>query len=62
MGKNYKQILVIISHSQDFMNGVCTNVMDTLTSTKSYTLVFRAHGQACDTHKASKMAMAVEYM
>jgi ATP-binding cassette subfamily F protein 2 len=25
--KNYKQILVIISHSQDFMNGVCTNVM-----------------------------------
>merc|ERR1712241_1180858 len=25
--KNYKQILVIISHSQDFMNGVCNNVM-----------------------------------
>merc|ERR1711899_77076 len=25
--KNYKQILVIISHSQDFMNGVCTQVM-----------------------------------
>merc|ERR1711981_1502340 len=25
--KNYKQILVIISHSQDFMNGVCTNVI-----------------------------------
>jgi len=25
--RNYKQILVIISHSQDFMNGVCTNVM-----------------------------------
>jgi len=25
--KTYKQILVIISHSQDFMNGVCTNVM-----------------------------------
>jgi ATP-binding cassette subfamily F protein 2 len=24
---NYKQILVIISHSQDFMNGVCTQVM-----------------------------------
>lgn len=25
--RNYKQILVIISHSQDFMNGVCTQVM-----------------------------------
>jgi ATP-binding cassette subfamily F protein 2 len=25
--KNYKQILVLISHSQDFMNGVCTNIM-----------------------------------
>jgi ATP-binding cassette subfamily F protein 2 len=24
--KNYKHILVIVSHSQDFMNGVCTNV------------------------------------
>merc|ERR1711988_1134674 len=25
--KNYKQILVIISHSHDFMNGVCTQIM-----------------------------------
>lgn len=25
--KTYKRILVIISHSQDFMNGVCTNVI-----------------------------------
>lgn len=25
--KNYKRILVIISHSQDFMNGVCTNII-----------------------------------
>ena len=25
--KTYKQILVLISHSQDFMNGVCTNVI-----------------------------------
>merc|ERR1712083_457396 len=25
--KNYEQILVIISHSQDFMNGVCTQIM-----------------------------------
>merc|ERR1712241_753842 len=25
--KNYKQTLVIISHSQDFMNGVCNNIM-----------------------------------
>ena len=24
---NYKQILVLISHSQDFMNGVCTQVI-----------------------------------
>jgi ATP-binding cassette subfamily F protein 2 len=25
--KNYPRILVIISHSQDFMNGVCTNII-----------------------------------
>lgn len=25
--KNYKRILVIISHSQDFLNGVCTNII-----------------------------------
>lgn len=25
--RNYKRILVIISHSQDFMNGVCTNII-----------------------------------
>jgi len=25
--KNYKNILVIVSHSQDFMNGVCTNII-----------------------------------
>jgi len=25
--KTYKQILVVISHSQDFMNGVCTQIM-----------------------------------
>jgi len=25
--KTYKRILVIISHSQDFMNGVCTNII-----------------------------------
>lgn len=25
--KDYKRILVIISHSQDFMNGVCTNII-----------------------------------
>uniref|UniRef100_T1JMV1 ABC transporter domain-containing protein n=1 Tax=Strigamia maritima TaxID=126957 RepID=T1JMV1_STRMM len=25
--KNYKRILVIVSHSQDFLNGVCTNII-----------------------------------
>ncbi|EPZ34775.1 ABC transporter F family member 2 [Rozella allomycis CSF55] len=25
--KNYKRILLIVSHSQDFLNGVCTNIM-----------------------------------
>ena len=25
--KNYPRILVLISHSQDFLNGVCTNIM-----------------------------------
>ena len=25
--KTYKRVLVIISHSQDFLNGVCTNIM-----------------------------------
>ena len=23
----YKRILVIVSHSQDFLNGVCTNII-----------------------------------
>lgn len=26
--KNYDRILVLVSHSQDFLNGVCTNVMN----------------------------------
>ncbi|CAF0970022.1 unnamed protein product [Brachionus calyciflorus] len=26
--KNYKRILVMISHSQDFLNGVCTNIIN----------------------------------
>lgn len=25
--KNYKRILVMVSHSQDFMNGICTNII-----------------------------------
>jgi len=25
--KNYKRILILISHSQDFLNGVCTNII-----------------------------------
>ena len=25
--KTYKRILVIISHSQDFLNGICTNII-----------------------------------
>lgn len=25
--QNFKRILVIISHSQDFLNGVCTNII-----------------------------------
>ena len=25
--KKYKRILILVSHSQDFLNGVCTNIM-----------------------------------
>lgn len=25
--KSYKRILVLVSHSQDFLNGVCTNII-----------------------------------
>ncbi len=25
--KDYKRVLVLISHSQDFLNGVCTNII-----------------------------------
>lgn len=25
--KNFKRILLMVSHSQDFMNGVCTNII-----------------------------------
>ena len=27
MLKNFKRILLMVSHSQDFMNGVCTNII-----------------------------------
>lgn len=32
--KVYDRILVIISHSQDFMNNVCTNIIDLTTKKK----------------------------
>lgn len=25
--RNYKRILIMVSHSQDFLNGVCTNIV-----------------------------------
>ncbi len=25
--RNYKRILIMVSHSQDFLNGVCTNII-----------------------------------
>ena len=34
--KNYKRILVIISHSQDFLNGVCTNIIHLQKKTLQY--------------------------
>ena len=33
---NYKRILVIISHSQDFLNGVCTNIIHLQKKTLQY--------------------------
>ncbi len=26
--RNYKRILIMVSHSQDFLNGVCTNIIN----------------------------------
>merc|ERR1712165_278311 len=45
--KTYSQILVIISHSQDFMNGVCTNIihLDQKAHMKNYIARF-GHGSA----------------
>lgn len=34
--KKYKRILVIISHSQDFLNGVCTNIIHLTKKTLNY--------------------------
>lgn len=34
--KNYKRILVLISHSQDFLNGVCTNIIHMTKKRLSY--------------------------
>nr|UOU03350.1 ATP-binding cassette subfamily F2 [Brachionus rubens] len=34
--KNYKRILVMISHSQDFLNGVCTNIIYLSKKTLTY--------------------------
>ena len=34
--KTYKRILVLVSHSQDFLNGVCTNIIH-MTQKKLFT-------------------------
>ncbi|XP_070566037.1 ATP-binding cassette sub-family F member 2-like [Ptychodera flava] len=34
--KNYKRILVLVSHSQDFLNGVCTNIIHLHNGTLNY--------------------------
>ncbi|KAI9292113.1 hypothetical protein K502DRAFT_325962 [Neoconidiobolus thromboides FSU 785] len=47
--KTYDRILVVVSHSQDFLNGVCTNIMD-LTHLK--TLVY--YGGNYDTYVRTK--------
>merc|ERR1712072_117449 len=49
--KNYKQILVIISHSQDFMNGLCTNIIHLDQKTLKY------YGGNYDTFIKTKMEL-----
>lgn len=38
--KNYKHILVIVSHSQDFMNGVCTNVKVKINALINFLIIY----------------------
>ncbi len=40
---NYKRILVVISHSQDFLNGVCTNIIHMAQSSLKYFGVSEMH-------------------
>eukprot|EP00916_Digyalum_oweni_P019737 GHVL01032934.1.p1 GENE.GHVL01032934.1~~GHVL01032934.1.p1 ORF type:complete len:604 (-),score=91.32 GHVL01032934.1:208-2019(-) len=35
--KNFNKILVLVSHSQDFLNGVCTNIINMNSKTKTLT-------------------------
>merc|ERR1712226_524715 len=49
--KAYKQILVIISHSQDFMNGVCTNIIHLENK------VLKSYGGNYDTFIKTKMEL-----
>jgi len=49
--KTYSQILVIISHSQDFMNGVCTNIIHLDQKTLKY------YGGNYDTFIKTKMEL-----
>ncbi|KAI0226284.1 ABC transporter ATP-binding protein arb1 [Massospora cicadina] len=55
--KTYNRILVVVSHSQDFLNGVCTNIMD-LTHTR--TLLY--YGGNYDTYVRTKAENEVNQM
>ena len=42
--RNYKRILVMVSHSQDFLNGVCTNIVHL---TKKSLFIYGVSGMFC---------------
>ena len=59
MLKNFKRILLMVSHSQDFMNGVCTNIIHMSQKQLNYytglapTYILRPH----DPHEACRQPL-----
>ncbi len=54
----YKRILVIVSHSQDFMNGVCTNVIH---MTQKKLLYYGVSGGCLHTHTPARTCLQGNY-
>ena len=54
--RTYNRILVIISHSQDFMNGVCTNIVNIQNKKLKY---YSVRGHSVELHESISVLISV---